>query len=180
MWIFQTVQDKEISFLSTLYRHRYDVATQTLFYRGLQWVVNQTSLRRRKSEIGRLQDVKFGRLRDDINQTSSRCCKSDVFCETSWRCPGVVVITTTQLHSTKSELRFYTGSNPARRVSEICDGENLWQWSRLEIRRKRLWSVNRSVKTIYHHHLHHYVETFLRQPEDVLKTSVSAGYMTHV
>ena len=38
---------------------------------------------------------------------------------------GVVVITTAQLHSTKSELRFCTGSNPARSVSEIRDGEDL-------------------------------------------------------
>ena len=37
----------------------------------------------------------------------------------------VVVISTGQLHSTKSELRFCTGSNPACSVSEICDGENL-------------------------------------------------------
>ena len=41
-----------------------------------------------------------------------------------WR-RGVVVITTTQLHSTKSELRFCAGSNPARSVSEIHDGEDL-------------------------------------------------------
>ena len=40
------------------------------------------------------------------------------------RC-GVVVITTAQLHSTKPELRFCAGSNPARGVSEICDGEDL-------------------------------------------------------
>ena len=51
----------------------------------------------------------------------------------SW-CRGVVVITTAQLHSTKPELRFCTGSNPARGVSEIRDGEELWQWSGLEIR----------------------------------------------
>ena len=38
---------------------------------------------------------------------------------------GVVVITTAQLHSTKPELRFCTGSNPARGVSEIRDGEDL-------------------------------------------------------
>ena len=38
---------------------------------------------------------------------------------------GVVVITTAQLHSTKPELRFCAGSNPARSVSEIRDGENL-------------------------------------------------------
>ena len=41
-----------------------------------------------------------------------------------WR-RGVVVITTAQLHSAKSELRFYAGSHPARGVSEINDGEDL-------------------------------------------------------
>ena len=51
----------------------------------------------------------------------------------SWR-RGVVVITTAQLHSTKPELKFCAGSNPARGVPEIRDGEDLWQWSRLEIR----------------------------------------------
>ena len=38
---------------------------------------------------------------------------------------GVLVITTAQLHSTKPELRFCAGLNPARGVSEICDGEDL-------------------------------------------------------
>ena len=41
-----------------------------------------------------------------------------------WR-RGVVVITTAQLHSTNPELRFCAGSNPARGVSEIRDGEDL-------------------------------------------------------
>ena len=41
-----------------------------------------------------------------------------------WR-RGVVVITTAQLHSTKPELRFCAGSNPARGMSEIGDGEDL-------------------------------------------------------
>ena len=49
------------------------------------------------------------------------------------RCSGVV-ITAAQLHSTKPELRFCTGSNPACGVSEIRDREDLWQWSQLEIR----------------------------------------------
>ena len=44
--------------------------------------------------------------------------------QTMWR-RGVVVITTAQLHSTKPELRFCAGSNPARGVSEIRDGEDL-------------------------------------------------------
>ena len=47
---------------------------------------------------------------------------------------GVVVITTARLHSTKPELRFCAGSNPGVSVSEIRDGEDLGQWSRLEIR----------------------------------------------
>ena len=38
---------------------------------------------------------------------------------------GALVITTAQLHSCKPELRFFAGSNPARRVSEIRDGEDL-------------------------------------------------------
>ena len=46
----------------------------------------------------------------------------------------VVVITTAQLHSTKPELRLCTGSNPTRGGLEIRDGEDLWQWSRPEIR----------------------------------------------
>ena len=37
----------------------------------------------------------------------------------------VVVFTTAQLHSTKSELRFCAGSNPARGVSQIRDCEDL-------------------------------------------------------
>ena len=48
--------------------------------------------------------------------------------------PWLVVITTAQLHSTKPKLRFCAGSNPARCMSEIRNGEDLWQWSRLEIR----------------------------------------------
>ena len=40
-----------------------------------------------------------------------------------WR--GVVVITNAQLQSTKPELRFCAGSNPARGVSQIRDGEDL-------------------------------------------------------
>ena len=46
----------------------------------------------------------------------------------------VVVITSVQLHSIKPELRFCTGLNPARDVSEFRYGEDLWQWFRLEIR----------------------------------------------
>ena len=40
-------------------------------------------------------------------------------------CRGVVVITTAQLQSTKPELRFCAGSNPACGMMEIRDGEDL-------------------------------------------------------
>ena len=36
-----------------------------------------------------------------------------------------MVITTAQLHSTKPELRFCAGSNPAHGVSEFRGGEDL-------------------------------------------------------
>ena len=48
-------------------------------------------------------------------------------------CCGVMVINM-HIHSTKPELRFCTGSNLAHGVSEIHDDEDLWQWSRLELR----------------------------------------------
>ena len=51
-------------------------------------------------------------------------CPSGMYLVFFW-CLGVVVITTAQLHSTKPELRFCAGSNPARGVSEIRDGEDL-------------------------------------------------------
>ena len=35
-------------------------------------------------------------------------------------CPGVVVITTAQLHLTKPDLRFSEGPNPACSVSEVA------------------------------------------------------------
>ena len=51
-----------------------------------------------------------------------------------WR-RGEVVITTSQFHSTKPELRFCAGSNPARGLSDIRNSKDIWEWSRLEIRR---------------------------------------------
>ena len=59
---------------------------------------------------------------------------------------GVVVITTAQLHSTKSEIRLCACSDSARSVSDICYGEDLWQWSRLKI--KRLSPVNHAAKQL--------------------------------
>ena len=47
---------------------------------------------------------------------------------------SVVVITTAQHHSPTPGLSFCTSSNPGHDLLEICDGENLWQWSWLEIR----------------------------------------------
>ena len=42
---------------------------------------------------------------------------------------GVVVITIAQIQSTKPGLGLCAGSSLACGVSEICDGEDLWQWS---------------------------------------------------
>ena len=47
---------------------------------------------------------------------------------------GVVVITIAHLHSTKPEFRFSADSNLAHSMLKICDGEDLWQWSWLQIR----------------------------------------------
>ena len=60
------------------------------------------------------------------------------------RC-GVVVITSAQHGLITSELRLCAGSKPARgSTSEICYRENVWQWFRLEIMRKRYLSGNHS------------------------------------
>ena len=56
--------------------------------------------------------------------SSSNDCWANYKEKVAW-CRGVVVITTAQLHSTKPELRFCAGSNPARGLSEIRDGEDL-------------------------------------------------------
>ena len=69
---------------------------------------------------------------------------------------SVVIIVAPQLRSTKSELRLFAGSNLTRGVLEIYNGENLWQWFRLEIRGKRLSLVSHSTKTIHHPHHHHH------------------------
>ena len=72
---------------------------------------------------------------------TSMLCQKYWFGSAAWRLSrlplmhrGVVVTTIAQLHSTNPELRFCAGSNPAGGVSEICDGEDPWQWSRLEMR----------------------------------------------
>ena len=54
-------------------------------------------------------------------------------------------MTTAQFHSTKPELRFYIGSNPAHSMLKIHDGEDFWQWSQLEIR-QHLSLVNHAKK----------------------------------
>ena len=63
-----------------------------------------------------------------------------LLCKARWR-HGVVVIITAQLHSTTPELRFCSGSNPARGVSGILDGEDFWQWSQLELNAYRRWTI---------------------------------------
>ena len=83
-----------------------------------------------------------------------------------WRL-GVVVITTVQLHLTKSQLRFCTSSNPAHGLSDIRDCENLWQWSLWEV---RLSSVKHSAKTIHHHHLYQLSDGTLSASADTVSS----------
>ena len=46
---------------------------------------------------------------------------------------AVVVMITAQLHSTKSKHRFCRGSNSARDVLKICNGEHTRHWFHLEM-----------------------------------------------
>ena len=80
---------------------------------------------------------------------------------------GAAVITTSQLHLTlvtrhmsqvtcdydltKPELRFSASSNPARRVSEIRDGEGTMTMVPAGNKAKRLSSVYHTTKTILYH-----------------------------
>ena len=63
-------------------------------------------------------------IHKDTSVTKSMLIKSLKY--SKQLCPrGVVDIATAQLHSTNCEIKFCTGSNPARGASEIRDGENL-------------------------------------------------------
>ena len=53
-----------------------------------------------------------------------------------------MIITTTHLPPTKSEFRYCVGSNPVCGVLEIREGEDLQQWSRIEI---KMNAVHRSA-----------------------------------
>ena len=75
---------------------------------------------------------KVEQVNDDNQPYLSVICYASVV---QWlRRRGIMFITTAQLYSTKPEFSFCAGSNRARGVLEICDGEDLWQWSRLEIK----------------------------------------------
>ena len=92
---------------------------------------HQKYIRRGNLNILSLAHVNINSIRKHFESVAED--KSSNFDLLMWRL-GVAVITTAQLHSTKPELRFCAGSNPARGMSEIRDGEDLWQWSRLETR----------------------------------------------
>ena len=84
--------------------------------------------------------------------------KSDVFSLTGtriiinlWRCG--VAVTKAQLYSSKPQHCFYTGSNFAGIVSEICYAEILEMISTVN-KAKHFLLVNHSAKTIHHHHHH--------------------------
>ena len=68
-----------------------------------------------------------------FNQHTTWSSISMIFSRHYWY-RGAVVITTAQILLSKPEHMFCAGSKPPRGVLEIRDGEDLWQWSRLEIR----------------------------------------------
>ena len=63
-----------------------------------------------------------------------------------------MVIATAQLHSTKPELRFCAGSNPACGMLEIRNGEDLLTIVTAGNKAEHLLFVNHTTKTIHHHH----------------------------
>ena len=70
---------------------------------------------------------------------SQSCIKNEQGCFSRWdivasRCNCYHYCTNSQIHSPKPEIKFCAGSNPARGVLKIRDGEDLWQWFRLEIK----------------------------------------------
>ena len=82
----------------------------------------QTDTRSRQSD--RQTSTTSGKTSTTIGQTSTTSKQNST---TPW-CSGVVVITTTQRHLTKSKLRFYAGSNPACGVSMASISENGPSW----------------------------------------------------
>lgn len=64
---------------------------------------------------------------------------------------GVVVITTALFFSKQSEVRFWFKS-----CSKVCDGENLLQWSWLDIRLNTLLSVKFSLLP-FHQTIRHFI-----------------------
>ena len=66
-----------------------------------------------------------------VKFSGKHLCRS-LYCRKTLASESLLV--NAQLHSTKPELRFCASSNPACVVWEVCDGEDLWQWPRLEIR----------------------------------------------
>ena len=66
-------------------------------------------------------------------------------------------------YSIKPEPRFCADSNPARGVLEIHDGEDLWQWSQMEVRLnafRRSTIPQKQFIIIPHHHHHHHHHLF--------------------
>ena len=81
--------------------------------------------------MSEFQKFKFPGL---FKSLSMKLSKSLSMASSNPWCLGVVVITTAKRHSTKPELGFCAGSNPAHGMLKICHGEDLGQWSQLEIR----------------------------------------------
>ena len=112
------------------------------------------------------------RRSENISEIFWMSTVSSVYALCPWgkTCPlwssGEVVIIIEQFQSTKPEPRFWAGSNPVRGVLEIRDGEDVWQWSWLEIKLNAFCVSTISQKQFiihhhYHHRHHHHIRVFL-------------------
>ena len=72
-----------------------------------------------------------------------------------WR-SSAAVNTAGQIYLTKHKLRFCASTNPTGGVSKICDGHNLQQCSRLEIRLIVFCRSTITQKQFIHHQYYHF------------------------
>ena len=72
-----------------------------------------------------------------------------------WR-SSAAVNTAGQIYLTKHKLRFCASTNPTGGVSKICDGHNLQQCSRLEIRLIVFCRSTITQKQFIHHQHYHF------------------------
>ena len=92
---------------------------------------------------------------------------------------GVVLITFALYNLSKLGLMFCVGSSPVGSVSEIWDGENLGQMSRLKIRINAIrWSIiNHPAKAMHYYHHHHY---HYQPPSSSASASITSRHLRYM